>query len=118
MFPKVVSIIGLGLGIYHLVILVPRMTTFRREGKSCTVPETCVPPWISFSGFVIYLLLFFLLGFPLSTALYTAGAAWRAGYRKLKVLIPLSIGAGGCLYLLAWGLNIPFPEWNLLHYIW
>lgn len=118
MFPKMVSILGLGLGIYHLVILIPRITAFRRKGERCTVANTCVPPWLSFSGFATYLLLFFLLGFPASTALYTAGAGWMAGFRRVKVLVPVSVGVGICLYILAWGLNIPLPEWNLLQYIW
>jgi hypothetical protein len=118
MFPKMISILGMGLGIYHLLILVPRIATRQREKEKYAVPKTCVSPWLSFSGFATYVLLFYLVGFPIATVFYVAGAAWIAGYRRMKILIPLSIGVGGCLYFLAWALHIPLPEWNFLNFIW
>ena len=117
-FPKMVSILGLGLGIYHLLILIPKIAARHRKGVECEVLKTCVPPWLSFLGFAAYVLLFYLVGFPIATAFYVGGAAWIAGYRRVEILVPLCLVTGGCLYLLAWALRIPLPEWNLLTYIW
>ncbi len=115
MFPKGVSLLGLLLAVYHLLILAPRLAARRRqESAQETTPPVCLPPWISFLGFGSYLLLVYLIGFPLATALYMAATGWKAGYRRLKVLVPLSAAVGGCIYLLALALRIPIPVWGLL----
>lgn len=114
MFPKVISIIGLGVGIYHLLILIPRIV-LRRKQKVPPIPvNLCVPPWLSFSLFGLYVLFFYFIGLPASTVLFLLGASWIGGYRRLKVLLPLTVGTGICLYLLARGLGIPLPTWGLL----
>ncbi|MFB3886262.1 MAG: tripartite tricarboxylate transporter permease [Thermodesulfobacteriota bacterium] len=114
MFPKMVSILGLGLGIYHLLILYPRLMARNRKELQVGGAKTCVPAWLSFSCFGGYALLFYLVGFPVATVLYVVGAAWIAGYRRMNILVPLSIGTGICLYLFAWTMRIPLPAWGLL----
>jgi len=114
MFPEMISILGLGLGVYHLLILLPKVSSRRGEKAQCDIPRSCVPPWLSFMGFGVYVVLFYLIGLPAATVLYIAGAAFLAGYRRKKVLIPLSIGTGVCLYLFAWAMRIPLPVWGLL----
>ncbi len=113
MFPKGVSIVGMILAIYHLLILVPRMGMgYRKELKEEAL-KVCMPPWVSFFGFAAYLLMIYLIGFPLATAGYVAGTGWRAGYRRITVLAPLSVGVGGTIYLLAWAMRIPISVWGL-----
>jgi hypothetical protein len=113
MFPKMISILGLGLGVYHLLILIPKMSVSRREIPQRSLTGTCVPPWLSFLGFGVYVVLFYLVGLPLATALYMTGAGFITGYRRLHILIPLSIAAGICLYLFAWAMRIPLPVWGV-----
>ena len=109
MFPRMVSITGLGLGIYRVVMLVSRISPVHRVRES-SVPKAGVAPWLSFSGFASYTLLFFLVGFPIATALYTIGAGWIAGYHRMKVLVPLSVLWGVCLSLFAWITHIPLQQ--------
>ena len=114
MFPKMVSILGLGLGIYHLLVLVFRIATRPGEQEKPALLNICIPPWLSFLGFGVYVMLFYLIGLPAATTLYLAGAGLIAGYRRKKVLIPLSFGMGVALYLFAWLMRIPLPVWGLL----
>jgi putative tricarboxylic transport membrane protein len=114
MFPEIVSILGLGLGIYHLLILLRKITSRHRREAPCDIPKTCVPPWLSFLGFGVYVVLFYFIGLPAATTLYLAGAGFIAGYRRKKVLFPLSIAMGASLYVFAWLMRIPLPAWGLL----
>lgn len=114
MFPKMVSILGLGLGIYHLLILVLRIATRPGEKEKPAVPKIFIPPWLSFLGFGVYVVLFYLIGLPAATTLYLAGAGLIAGYRRKTVLIPLSFIMGISLYLFAWLMRIPLPVCGLL----
>ena len=114
MFPNAVSILGIALGIYQLLILVPKIAVRYRKKLENEVCKTYVPPWLSFLGLGAYLLSLYVIGFPLATTIYFACMGWIAGYRRIKILMPLSVGAGGCIYLLAWALRIPISGWGLL----
>jgi len=64
MFPNAVSILGIALGIYQLLILVPKIAVRYQNKLENEVCKTYVPPWLSFLGLGAYLLSLYVIGFP------------------------------------------------------
>ncbi len=115
LFPRIVAVVGLGFGMYRIWVITKAKQGLSRSRRSSE--DICVQPWVSIVALWIYLLIFYTLGLGIGTVAYVSGMAWVAGYRRLSILIPLSLGFAFAVCTLAWILNIPLMDLKTLGFL-